>query len=199
MSQLSDKQRQLMLWVGSSLGALLLIYLLLLALGVANPITQLDEPRFNLSDRITTLQVVESDGGYAVELEDQDETELVSGDDFLAEVYQRQQEKEQVNWLYRIFDITSLSGLFWVILGLAGQVMFTGRMIVQWLASEREKKSVVPVAFWWLSLAGSSLLIIYFTWRVDVVGILGQCTGWFIYIRNLWFIYKKPAEEGDAS
>ena len=199
MSQLSDKQRQLMLWVGSSLGALLLIYLLLLALGVANPITQLDEPRFNLSDRITTLQVVESDGGYAVELEDQDETELVSGDDFLAEVYQRQQEKEQVNWLYRIFDITSLSGLFWVILGLAGQVMFTGRMIVQWLASEREKKSVVPVAFWWLSLAGSSLLIIYFTWRVDIVGILGQCTGWFIYIRNLWFIYKKPAEEGDAS
>jgi len=199
MSQLSDKQRQLMLWVGSSLGALLLIYLLLLALGVANPITQLDEPRFNLSDRITTLQVVESDDGYAVELEDQDETELVSGDDFLAEVYQRQQEKEQVNWLYRIFDITSLSGLFWVILGLAGQVMFTGRMIVQWLASEREKKSVVPVAFWWLSLAGSSLLIIYFTWRVDIVGILGQCTGWFIYIRNLWFIYKKPAEEGDAS
>ncbi|MEM6911223.1 MAG: lipid-A-disaccharide synthase N-terminal domain-containing protein [Verrucomicrobiota bacterium] len=85
-----------------------------------------------------------------------------------------------------------MTGLFWVGLGLLGQFLFTGRMIVQWLASEKQKRSVVPTAFWWMSLGGSSLLIIYFTWRVDIVGILGQSTGWFIYLRNLWFIYKKP-------
>jgi len=46
------------------------------------------------------------------------------------------------------------------------------------------------VAFWWMSLIGASMLIVYFTWRIDVVGVLGQSTGWVIYVRNLWMIYR---------
>ena len=75
-------------------------------------------------------------------------------------------------------------------LGLLGQVLFTGRMVVQWLVSEKQKQSVVPTAFWWMSLIGASMLITYFIWRKDIVGFLGQATGWLIYVRNLWLIYK---------
>ena len=63
---------------------------------------------------------------------------------------------------------------------------------MQWLASEREKKSVVPPAFWWMSLIGASMLLLYFMWRRDMVGILGQSFGWFIYVRNLKMIYREP-------
>ncbi|NBC10815.1 MAG: hypothetical protein GVY24_03650 [Planctomycetes bacterium] len=77
----------------------------------------------------------------------------------------------------------------WVAVGLSGQVLFTGRMVVQWVVSERFKQSVVPTAFWWMSLCGASMLVIYFVWRKDIVGVLGQCTGWTIYVRNLWLIY----------
>ncbi|MGD8441818.1 MAG: lipid-A-disaccharide synthase N-terminal domain-containing protein [Holophagae bacterium] len=82
-------------------------------------------------------------------------------------------------------------GIAWVVLGLLGQVVFAGRMIVQWLISERSRRSVVPVAFWWMSLAGASMLLVYFLWRRDIVGVLGQCTGWIIYLRNLVLIYRE--------
>ncbi|MEE9213118.1 MAG: lipid-A-disaccharide synthase N-terminal domain-containing protein [Phycisphaeraceae bacterium] len=94
---------------------------------------------------------------------------------------------------FRLLNISSPIGIAWVGLGLFGQVLFTGRMIVQWLVSERHHRSVVPVAFWWMSLTGATMLLIYFAWRKDAVGILGQATGWLIYVRNLWLIYKhKP-------
>jgi lipid-A-disaccharide synthase-like uncharacterized protein len=96
-------------------------------------------------------------------------------------------------WLFRLLNISSLAGVLWVGLGLAGQVLFALRMIVQWLCSEKERRSVVPVAFWWMSLGGASLLLVYFIWRRDVVGILGQATGWAIYLRNLALIYRKAA------
>ena len=90
--------------------------------------------------------------------------------------------------------------MIWVAVGLLGQVLFTGRMIVQWIASEKSKKSVVPTAFWWMSLIGASMLITYFIWRKDVVGILGQATGWGIYVRNLYLIYahKKATALGET-
>ncbi|MCB1232722.1 MAG: lipid-A-disaccharide synthase N-terminal domain-containing protein [Verrucomicrobiae bacterium] len=93
-------------------------------------------------------------------------------------------------------NITSVTGILWVALGFVGQALFMGRMLVQWWASEKVKSAVVPPAFWWLSLIGSSMLMTYFIWRVEIVGFLGQSTGWLIYIRNLWFIYggQKPAE-----
>jgi lipid-A-disaccharide synthase-like uncharacterized protein len=95
----------------------------------------------------------------------------------------------------KLLNISSPAGVAWVGLGLLGQLLFTGRMLIQWLASEQEQRSVVPVAFWWMSLAGASMLMVYFIWRKDVVGILGQSAGWFVYARNLSFLYRdgRPA------
>lgn len=104
-------------------------------------------------------------------------------------------------WWQRVMNITSPIGIAWVVMGLVGQLMFTGRMLVQWLVSERAKKSVVPTAFWWMSLVGASMLLTYFIWRKDVVGVLGQATGWIIYIRNLWLIHRgdrAPSVSDDA-
>lgn len=75
----------------------------------------------------------------------------------------------------------------WLALGLFAQAIFTGRFIVQWLASERAGRSVIPLAFWYLSLAGSTLLLAYALHRKDLVFILGQGAGVVIYLRNLHF------------
>lgn len=75
-----------------------------------------------------------------------------------------------------------------IILGLAGQLMFSARFLVQWIASERRKKSVVPISFWFLSLFGSFLLLIYAIYRKDIVFTLGQLFGFIVYIRNLLII-----------
>ena len=100
--------------------------------------------------------------------------------------FRREQSRTFIN---RLFNITSPLGIAWVGIGLLGQALFTGRMIVQWLASERKGRSTVPVAFWWMSLLGASMLLAYFIWRKDIVGVLGQGLGWMIYIRNLALIY----------
>ena len=73
----------------------------------------------------------------------------------------------------------------WLGIGLLGQAMFFSRFLVQWLASERAKRSVFPMAFWYLSLAGGVLLLAYAIWRQDPVFILGQTTGAAIYLRNI--------------
>ena len=96
--------------------------------------------------------------------------------------------------LYRLLNITSPVGFAWVALGLLGQVLFTGRMVLQWLTSERAQRSVVPVGFWWMSLGGASMLMVYFVWRRDIVGVLGQSAGWLIYARNLWLICHPPTQ-----
>ncbi len=100
------------------------------------------------------------------------------------------QDQQQRGWWYALLNISNPFGLVWVTVGLLGQVLFTGRMIVQGLASEKHKRSVVPVAFWWMSLIGATMLITYFLWRQDIIGVLGQATGWGIYIRNLMLIYR---------
>lgn len=82
----------------------------------------------------------------------------------------------------------------WLVIGFAGQALFTMRFIVQWVASERKKRSVVPVAFWYFSLAGGLVLLVYAIHRKDPVFILGQAAGAFIYLRNLMFIHRKPPE-----
>ena len=94
------------------------------------------------------------------------------------------------SWGQTLMNISSPTGYIWVGLGFLGQVLFTGRMIVQWLVSERQKKSVVPPIFWWMSLVGSTMLMVYFLWRRDPIGLLGQAFGWFIYLRNIWMIYR---------
>lgn len=79
----------------------------------------------------------------------------------------------------------------WVIVGFIAQAMFTGRFLVQWIASERARRSVVPVTFWVFSLAGGSLLLVYALARHDPVFILGQATGLIVYVRNLVLIVKE--------
>jgi lipid-A-disaccharide synthase-like uncharacterized protein len=80
----------------------------------------------------------------------------------------------------------------WLAIGFVGQALFSGRFFVQWLASERRKKSVIPRAFWYFSLAGGAVLLAYAIHRRDPVFILGQAAGFFIYARNLWFIHRVP-------
>jgi lipid-A-disaccharide synthase-like uncharacterized protein len=72
--------------------------------------------------------------------------------------------------------------------GFVGQALFSARFIVQWLKSEREKKSVFPVAFWYFSIGGGITLCAYAIYRQDPVFIVGQMTGLLIYFRNLYFV-----------
>jgi lipid-A-disaccharide synthase-like uncharacterized protein len=83
---------------------------------------------------------------------------------------------------------------FWVFFGLAGQAMFFFRFLIQWVVSERKKEIVIPVQFWYLSIAGSLILLIYAIQRRDPVFILGQSMGVFIYLRNLALIQKNRKE-----
>jgi lipid-A-disaccharide synthase-like uncharacterized protein len=85
----------------------------------------------------------------------------------------------------------------WLAIGLLGQGVFSARFIVQWLVSEREKKSIIPVAFWYLSLFGGVTLLIYSIYKQDPVFILGQSTGVFIYARNLFLIHRERASRVD--
>ena len=90
-----------------------------------------------------------------------------------------------LQWLHAVF-VEQFDA--WVVLGFVAQFAFTMRFLVQWIASERVKRSVVPIAFWFFSLFGGSLLLIYAIHRQDPVFIAGQGMGLFIYIRNLWLI-----------
>jgi lipid-A-disaccharide synthase-like uncharacterized protein len=76
----------------------------------------------------------------------------------------------------------------WVVLGFTAQAFFTMRFVVQWIASERARKSVMPVAFWFFSIGGGALLLVYALYRRDPVFIAGQALGLLVYIRNLYFI-----------
>lgn len=95
------------------------------------------------------------------------------------------------------FKVTTTGELIWVVVGLFAQMLFSMRFIVQWLASEKENRSVVPEAFWWFSIIGGATLFAYAVHRGDPVFILGQSLGLFIYVRNLWLIYaEKRAAAG---
>ncbi|MCL4220149.1 MAG: lipid-A-disaccharide synthase N-terminal domain-containing protein [Phycisphaerales bacterium] len=89
------------------------------------------------------------------------------------------------------FNISDWTNFAWVAVGLGGQCAFFARMLVQWVVSEKSRKSQVPEAFWWFSLLGGICLFTYFVWRVDMVGVLGQSTGIVIYARNLRLIWKE--------
>lgn len=80
---------------------------------------------------------------------------------------------------------------FWLIVGFSGQILFSLRFFVQWVASERNKKSVIPLSFWYFSIGGSFLLLSYAIHRQDPVFILGQSMGFIIYIRNLVLIDRE--------
>src|SRR6266404_2567284 len=81
--------------------------------------------------------------------------------------------------------------LLWKVIGFGGLAVFQARWVVQWLYSERHKESRVPVAFWWLSLAGALLELAYFLRQQDSVGVAGYCVSAVPYTRNLMLIYGK--------
>ena len=85
--------------------------------------------------------------------------------------------------------------LTWLVLGLLGQAMFSTRFLIQWIASERSKESVMPIAFWWFSLAGGLCLLSYATFRADPIFILGQSAGMIVYLRNLALLRRKRLAE----
>lgn len=96
------------------------------------------------------------------------------------------------NWLYTVF-VEQFN--FWIVLGFIAQFMFMMRFVIQWIASERIGRSVVPVAFWFFSIAGGSLLLIYAIQREDPVFIAGQGLGLLIYFRNIWLIFKEKRQD----
>lgn len=117
---------------------------------------------------------------------------------FFEALYHQQQEQKSSGFLFVVLNITSYWGLLWVSVGFIGQFLFTGRMIIQWLVSEREKKSIVPPTFWWFSLIGGAMLLVYFIWRKDIVGVIGQSTGVVVYARNLRLIHKQQRKLAKA-
>ncbi|MEM7221494.1 MAG: lipid-A-disaccharide synthase N-terminal domain-containing protein [Pseudomonadota bacterium] len=87
----------------------------------------------------------------------------------------------------------------WVIIGFIGQAFFSMRFLVQWIWSEKHRRSVVPLAFWYFSLAGGTTLLTYAIWREDPVFIAGQAGGLLIYLRNLYLIRREGQEQRAAA
>lgn len=81
----------------------------------------------------------------------------------------------------------------WMTIGFLGQGCFFLRFLIQWIVSEREKRSTIPVIFWYLSLAGAFSILVYAIYRKDPVFILGQGLGFLVYARNIWFIHSKKS------
>jgi lipid-A-disaccharide synthase-like uncharacterized protein len=90
-----------------------------------------------------------------------------------------------------LWDVFVVRLDWWVLLGFAAQALFTARFLVQWIASERQGKSVIPIAFWFFSIGGGLLLLVYALYRRDPVFIAGQAFGVFVYLRNLQFVLRE--------
>jgi len=99
--------------------------------------------------------------------------------------------------LTRLLPITAL-GWVWFVVGFGGEFIFFLRFVVQWIASERRKRTVVPLAFWHLSLVGTGLVLAYALYRIDPVFILAYSLNVFIYVRNLVIARRNPAMEAIA-
>ena len=82
----------------------------------------------------------------------------------------------------------------WLVLGFLGQACFASRFLVQWLVSERAGRSVVPRAFWYLSIAGGSIVLCYAIWRRDPVFIVGQSAGLLVSLRNLILLRREDRQ-----
>jgi len=93
-------------------------------------------------------------------------------------------------------NLDSSAGWFWLIFGLSGMLIFGGRFVIQWLASEKRKESVIPVSFWYLSIIGSIILFVYaLAYKRDLVFTLSYTFNGLIYARNLYFIHRRKKSE----
>jgi len=95
-----------------------------------------------------------------------------------------------ITWIGKEYRFIGLDWSYLVILGLIGNATFSMRFLVQWIASERQGESVIPVSFWYWSIAGSVIMCLYFIFKRDPVGILAYLPNSLIYIRNLMLIQK---------
>jgi lipid-A-disaccharide synthase-like uncharacterized protein len=82
-------------------------------------------------------------------------------------------------------------GNIWLGVGFAGQLLFFLRFVVQWIVSENKKESVIPLSFWYFSIGGAAILLVYAIWRKDPVFIAGQSCGFVVYFRNIVLIKRK--------
>jgi lipid-A-disaccharide synthase-like uncharacterized protein len=87
----------------------------------------------------------------------------------------------------------------WLLVGFLGQGLFASRFLVQWLASERARRSVMPVAFWYFSMGGGVILLAYAIYKMDPVFILGQGLGLIVYLRNLYLIFFEHSAAGQEN
>tara|TARA_E500000178_G_C16976125_1_gene733414 strand:- start:280 stop:648 length:369 start_codon:yes stop_codon:yes gene_type:complete len=96
-------------------------------------------------------------------------------------------------YLFPILDssLTNSPELIMIVVGFGGQALFASRFILQWLSSESVGRSVIPIGFWYCSIGGGSVMLIYAIWREDPVFISGQGLGLLIYLRNLYLIFKE--------
>jgi lipid-A-disaccharide synthase-like uncharacterized protein len=99
-------------------------------------------------------------------------------------------------YLYDVF-VTRFD--LWLVFGLLAQLVFTARFLVQWLASEKAGRSVVPMAFWFLSIVGGTMTLVYGIQRREPVIIMGQTLSIFIYIRNVMLIYKNKTKQSESA
>ena len=97
------------------------------------------------------------------------------------------------------FTETPTVDLVWLAIGMTAQLMFSARFLVQWYASERAKASVMPVAFWYLSLIGGLTLLAYGIYKIEPVIIMGQSFGVVVYVRNLYLLHKGRNPEDKSS
>jgi len=81
------------------------------------------------------------------------------------------------------------------IVGVVGQLLFFSRFLVQWLVSEKRGESTVPLVFWYFSIGGGLMLLVYAIWREDPIITVGQFIGLFVYVRNLMLIRKKARND----
>lgn len=91
---------------------------------------------------------------------------------------------------YQLMHFWDRPDAIWIIIGFVGQALFMMRFLVQWIASEKAKKSVIPDLFWFFSIGGGAVLLTYALYRGDPVFIFGQGLGLFIYFRNLHFVLR---------
>jgi lipid-A-disaccharide synthase-like uncharacterized protein len=98
-----------------------------------------------------------------------------------------------------LYDVFVVRLDWWLALGFFAQALFTARFLVQWIASERAGRSVIPIAFWFFSIGGGALLLVYALYRRDPVFIAGQAFGVFVYARNLYFELRDRRREASTA
>jgi len=98
-------------------------------------------------------------------------------------------------WIWDGNRFLGIEWHFWKVIGWAGNFVFFSRFFVQWIATEKKKQVIVPISFWWLSLVGSLLLLVYGLYRRDSVFIFAYAFTWIPYIRNIVIHYRNKAAQ----